>query len=544
MSGSTKSVISVQRKRSIFHRNHRKTPSSPAKLLLHPPRSASEGEFCDPRTRVDASPPVRVVDWWAEEQITPFVVNRRRSTVDHNTSAGSGSLRRGRPNALSSGLPSPAQRRSLDTTAPATVVSTTDFISPEKQAVVLKGASTVDTSPIRGPDELRLKRQESTLSVGSINQTEDELENAFIQWHDMEENEGRPPDLLLDLPEKRDTGGRSVSCSGAENKPEFSTKPSRGHASLASLDSGVDCQSAHSVNICTSSYSLAGLKYSELANQQPLADRVVIGGNSEPVVKLNFGENVTSEESSLMIPNTGLLESVIDCSFHSSEPEEDKLPKDLVKESVSTSVKDGSFVKEMTSVWDSKSKGSDRLKGNQSPYRFARSPLRNRNISPVTIPPVFSFSQELNDMQMNRSASQRRPQLPIGTGLVHAESVQQARRLLSQDGDEDTMPPSLFTAMAGHTPARSLLSSHHRSTLATESPPRYGTPKIKPSLLTPASMKPRKTARSVTHGPQKPVKRLQRNSPKSPHRAASVRVIRDKGRLSPLPSNLNNECQF
>lgn len=494
-------------------------------------------------------------DWESDASITPYVTNRRRSAVDPNSTCGSGTLRRGRPNTISCGLPSPSARRSLDTSAPAQVVSTAlrEFISPEKGAVVLKGASTVDTSPIRGPDgpHAALKRQESTFSVGSLSQTDFEQaehDKAFIwldyndQDEDEEENETTEDEnkqaadaisvAVLDKETEGAPFARSISCSSTSPKADEKAKGRPGHCpSIASLDSGIDCQSAASVVISSvnSLHCAQDVPTPQAEPQNDTSHQMVdtCDGHTDAPMKQNFD----------LVANVRALSS-----------DTDKAEASVPNPS------DSSFVKEMASNWDAMAGVPDGAKVRDSALRFARSPLgRLTNVSPISLPRCFA------DSRHNTSLSQRRPQLPISTDLVHANSVQEAKRRLSQYSEEDEPVTSSFcTAMAGHTPAR---SSHSMSLSAMVQPVSVGsffggapgkveykpeTPKIKPALLTPASMKQRKkSSRCAASGPLKPVKRLQRGSPKSPHKGnSSIRSLGEKGRLSPLPNHLQDEFQF
>lgn len=156
------------------------------------PSMGSQPDICDK----ESPPPRRVI---SDEHLDHRLHYKRRFSCESNTP---GSLKRGKPNTIKTGLPSPTRRRSIDRVTHDAAKHR--FLSPDRYStstVAEPVASTLDTSPILKTEEAcpvvlvieealyedeesggHLTRQTSKSSVVSIDQTHDQSHNqAFIQ---------------------------------------------------------------------------------------------------------------------------------------------------------------------------------------------------------------------------------------------------------------------------------------------------------------------------------------------------------------------------
>ena len=497
-------------------------------------------------------------------------------------------LRRGKPNTMRTGLPSPAKRRSMD---PSNVIDTKDFDDDEddddEENGHCPGLATVDTSPIQSdaglmahrnliedddlelvqplikshpkinvqeaedhPEEKKenvsavgLTRQSSTLSVMSV--TESDHDRAFI-------NES----MLAELDDTHQGPSPKNTDNDGFKMPAGVPKTSSSQGQNTSQNSSTSDTSASSV--CTVIYN---------GKPVPSVDRM---GQSKSDSQLSSAKSVESIDSGIGSEDGRLSMSLQSIESSSSgidneSPEFlqsvsfDRQPSvrgrpNLHLSSETQNILSRAGIKPEESQEDRKSR--DELKArHESPLRFPQSNMRTqRGVSPLKIPSIFAKADEeaakYREMgrKARRDSPQRKPILPIGTGLVNAGSVQNARiRLNGNEG------PSAETSSAGHTPKN--LGSKSALTIKENGEP--ATPKIKPMLLSTdvtkrvlAVVPPNSTdtpIRKLSRSPMKPVKRLQ-GSPKSPnprrYSNSPKKVLNKSGgkeRLSPLPKHLDDE---
>ena len=127
---------SESRKKGLFRR-HAKTPSSPGRLVTSV--TSDQGDWTiDDVTSMDR----------AEESVSDSQLDSTTGTRHHQRGySGDTSLRRGRPNTLKSGLPSPRHKR-LSVEQDAASKRCATFVSPVKCEMLDCGPGTFDTSPI------------------------------------------------------------------------------------------------------------------------------------------------------------------------------------------------------------------------------------------------------------------------------------------------------------------------------------------------------------------------------------------------------------
>ena len=297
------------RKKSLF-RKHRKTPSSPARLITPSGGKGSPTDSHMPLLQLDASP--------GGQEVPPTrpSTHERRYSAD-GTPVGGANLKRGRPNTLRTGLPSPSHRRSLDRQQQCNndreeedekycFVALDKYGSPQAPSAVEYVASTVDTSPIlkeagevggcmSGLEETELEashmmRQTSATSMVSLNVQESDHDRAFIHESMLsldEENDesssGEDESPVFKMPEIKSPcndsalRNRIIQKQGAEGlstRQEGTAQgasPGKPHThSVESLDSAIDCEGTAGLKKCPSLQSVesfdSGLSVSDPSN--------------------------------------------------------------------------------------------------------------------------------------------------------------------------------------------------------------------------------------------------------------------------------------
>ena len=556
----------------VLHR-HRKTPSSPARLVSG--LGAGHDAATDTTGR-DLSEMDGGVDMSRVDLLSGASWRVNRSTDSGTLST---SLRRGRPNTLGSGLPSPLRvaRRSLD----AAGRRDGRFASPEKCELLDCGPCAFDTSPIlrdapppvAAPDtpedgaamdvgDGSSTPRDAPVTPGDAPSTPSDAvagvqtlsghDEAFIHESMLTDTAPLPipdesPRSDADMPE----AVRQLSASSLDGLPvSLGSKPSassidsglpdsmRSKPSASSLDSGLpdsmyrkaSASSLDSLPISLDSKpsagSLDGLPESMCS--KPSASSLDSGLPDSMCSKpsassLDSGlpDSMCSKPSASSL-DSGLPDSM--CSKPSASSLDSGLPDSMCSKPSASSLDvlpDSMCSKPSASSLDSglpdslarsHSKHSvlscdsgvdcsvaDR---HPSPLRLPSSPLRRTGSqsSPLRVPGVFV-----------RSASQRRPHLPISTDMLRNDSVSAARCRLSRQGalrEGEARPPLRDRNTAGGGPGG----------VPT-------TPTIKPPLmvrkpLTEGGATPRPRPRNTL---LKPVKRLH-GSPHSPY----------SGRQSPL----------
>ena len=591
----------------------------------------------------------------------------RRHSHDGNRSVGNNrsGLRRGKPNTLRSGLPSPAKRRSLDTSnMPISV----------HQDMVL---STVDTSPIQKLDpmihhdenspmihldygsdddddddddetssslseddedehENRMHRQLSVTSVMSV--AESDHDRAFIHESilaDMTNISDEPYSEQKNCDGALAVGSREVptkatteasadineKATSDEFKKPIGLPVSSTSAKYGDKNDVSSLSEASDSSVCTVIYN--GKPITSTPRKEPMKAVLVVLGQSRSDSTLSrmdsIDSGIGSEDGKLSkscsLQSIGSLDSGMSFGKESSNPSCLEKPHTvplqrmlslqrgpgaepnlqitshmhhmlsragIVSESEG---KPGAKLNESACIQDEMdSLSPEELKESmeeinerhENPLRFTNSQSRRRGVSPIRIPTIFAKADQEAQKFRNLaktavcSSPKRKPNLPIGTGLVNAVSVQNARTKHMSgskqspsefDSSKQSTPPSdNICASAGHTPMYPLgvnISLKVKDTENIENKVAVSTPKIKPMLMTSdvtkrllAVVPPsnnetpvRRTARS----PIKPVKRLQ-GSPKSPNprrystSPAKVKNLPQHGeRWSPMPAHMAAE---
>ena len=503
-------------------------------------------------------------------------------------------LKRGKPNTMRSGLPSPAKRRSMDHTVTRDQYEDDGEEDDEVEVQKYGVLTTVDTSPIQSdaaalshrnliadeeePEleiikpvqkahsegdirdksecsgseddtELGMTRQSSTTSIMSV--TESDHDRAFINESLLNDLEPEPKQ------ENEDSDGFKMPIGVPRSVPLQPQNPS-----ILVNNSTSDTSDA---SICTVIYkgptgstgvdrNLLGQSKSDsqLGNAKSLES--IDSGIGSDDGRLSKSMSLQSMGSS----ETNQSEENLSSSFsgQSATRGREKLQLSLETEHMVSHAgvsaeeeHDGKSVKEIR-------------ERHESPLRFPQSQMRRqRGVSPIRIPTIFAKAdqeQYQKYREMGRAAirhSPRKPSLPIGTDLVNAVSVQNARSRLTNE-DSVLEPPS---SNAGHTPKRlgpkSALSVKDAENATQDVAPT--TPKIKPVLMkadvtkrvlaiVPPNPSEQTPARKHARSPIKPVKRLQ-GSPKSPNprrNSKSPRKVLNKSaeqRLSPLPKHIDTD---
>lgn len=518
---------SSQTKKSLFRRL-KKTPSSPARLVTsltieHPSLNATDTNSVtlqdDEMEMSYAGPNLSV-----QSEIVGGASRQRRHAVAADCSLNPASLRRGRPNTLTTGLPSPVKRRSIDTSS--LKHGHSPFVSPEKS----DNPSALDTSPILGVGALgtvghvsddddeedmferrSLERQSSkssvTSEVGFHTSTDSDHDRAFL--HESL--------LAVDEPHTSNEDEEDVLKDGTgkgENRPNTEEETElKYQKSIGSLDSGID----------GSSLSKTESLHSVLSADSGLGSR----------------ETSTchlAQSSDLSNLGSGHLKTKL-----ASQPQ-------------SEAVDNGRLQEDIKEVAARKA----------SPLRFACSTSRRRpGASPVRIPSIFVKAdaeiQKYRDKKASphllaMSTNKRTVHLPISTNLVRTVQLDGVRMKLALDenqGEHEVpqtpeCPRKMTQETAGHTPQCTRLASslqaveipddspaediknplHQSNSINISHKPPPGstassaTPIIKPMLGSShlASRRPKsvKPGSRANYSPVKPVKRLQVSSPHSP----------------------------
>ena len=625
------------RKKTFFKR-HRKTPSSPARLVTHMAAelqrekiamasrgsSASNVKHSDHELDGSFSNTELVSRLGSDLQLespgdndkTPVIGGKmHRSNLSLDSTATS--LRRGKPNTVKTGLPLEySKRRSLDI----------DSFPPGDDKEIDSIANTLDTSPIlkehQGSlfrdspreidvdtaatpisDDAHLIRQSSTSSImsrqlsktslTSINPLDSGLDQAFINESVLADmthvgeacdksplNETDVVDTEVDMDARysvkyscvevtvdpSDVGIHSDNTnSKINNKVDLLSQNS-----IDSLDSAVGSEvspadmykstSLHSLQSCDSGLSIQG-------GNGDIHQKLNIKSDSS-LVSARLKQQANSHNQKINMRASCDLNKMINVSSESA-------PK-MMNESI-LDLQSAAKVSSTLPQFDNDKEEIEKRR--ESPHRFCNSPIRRVPNSPVRIPTIFARAdqeavhyREIARVALGgttRTASIRRPKLPISTNLVRCDSVQRCKKSLRMPEydvhtPDGSAPP---TGSAGHTPARtnqrhgmkviefnspgltsqSMNDTMHRHTLCDSNVVNTSvldvipsTPRIKPQLLASDKSnlllsKSATLAVTVDTGryrtPVKPVKRLQ-NSPHSPH---SRRLSRSPRRLSTSP---------
>ena len=479
------------------------------------------------------------------DQVTPRM--HKRGFSEENTPSGSTCLRRGKPNTMKSGLPSPYHRRSID--------NSIDPSSMEREDLMECVPGAFDTSPIpKAPDSMEdmcegaiatpevlpangngIDRQTSVVSITSNMEVCDNLisehDQAFLNEsyicpdttnYEPDESPGSTtntecsPHCADGSLSNTSVLSRTVSASSSHSAVAESAAP-RGSAtytakaslrfshqrSVDSVDSAVDVSptecldtppdvtgrlqkagSTHSVRSCDSGVSLDDASHQAKGKLQ--AHRY----------------NVTSSAQSYDV--TGSSQSYDVTGSSQSTPTENDTPDQDLRQSIAD-LHNAAKVKN----------GVDKLETDpdryQSPLRFPNATSRKRgNASPVRIPTIFARAdreaEHFRDLARSvvrtpLRSSIRRPNLPISTALVRSSEVESAcnrlgctsasEALAKKSVEENNHTPEGEMGRddtIGHTPFRVLEdnSLHTRSVHRDRNNGQesvLSTPRIKPALL-------------------------------------------------------------
>ena len=594
------------------------TPSSPARLVTGVEDEEEEdGETADMATDsscsslmsgVSSNPSISSIRMQQPIQGVKSPATSSEISLDDHAKPGTSALnrsglRRGKPNTMRSGLPSPAKRRSMDQS---NITANTLVQSDEEE-------DSDDDDDTRHASQHIMQ---SALDTSPIQKVDDHIDRYHPQDDDddqeVEEEEEETMDISHSAEEEEESS--EVEEEADDNELEMALTRQTSTTSVTSTTEGDHDQAFIHESL------LADLEGSPKDKE----DEVDEEGFKKPMgipktsttqllssdhTKSMSGQGVSKSDSSL---NAAKSSESIDSGI---ESEDGKLSKSVSLQSIS-STDSGDNPKGLTSVSfkrqpsirarpnlqlssdtqnilaragiqpeeesDASNEAAKKecLERRQSSLRFPNSRSRKRGVSPVRIPTIFAkadqeAAQKYRDLATaavarphspNRS---RKPNLPIGTDLVNAKSVQNAKnRLMLPKVSDDQLTPTdqqIKSSKAGHTPMfvlgqKSSLSMRDRenSPETETSSATIATPKIKPMLMatdvtkrvlsvvppnSTASPAPRKTTRS----PIKPVKRLQ-GSPKSPNprnSKYSPGKAKNSGsgnteRLSPLPKHLSD----
>lgn len=459
--GSKDSILSVEslssKKRGGLLFRRRKTPSSPARLVTQLYQEMQQ-----------------------QQQESPVVPAREA----HQRSFSAQGLKRGQPNTIQSGLPSPAHRRSLDS------------------GHLTDAACALDTSPILRPDldgelgedERGLPRQTSRSSVSSGA----ELDHAFIQQES----------LLGDDSEERTEEEEVGDRLGMEDKEEVVER--------VEVEEGGKCEEEDGEKTESS------VDHLEEGSPEVKEAEEIEDGKEE-------AERTQTEASGLGSGHRAQSIESVDSGLGSS-----------VASSMSDLTHDHETTVPASKEEHQDEEGDDVAQRRASPLRFPNSTSRRRRVSPIRIPSIFvradaeAMLQQQQGRQPSptvvRTGSMRRPPLlPISTRLVRSVTLSES------DGGASTN--------AGHTP-RSILPNPPLQAAtplrdASNEAPQTG-PRLRPQLLASKDFVRLKSSASKgsCRSPVKSVKRLGgSSSPHSPRVRSPARLSR-KDRLSPLPNPL------
>ena len=178
---------SENRKKGLFRR-HAKTPSSPARLVTSVSNQSDWEMNGSHMTSMDR----------AEESISDSQLDHTSSRHHQRGYSGDTSLRRGRPNTIKSGLPSPRHKR-LSVEQDALKRGGSTFVSPVKCEMFDCGPDAFDTSPIASiaqdmvTSEDCLPPEGSTMSDTPLVDTEQHVNNVTMEIDESSSNVDQLP---------------------------------------------------------------------------------------------------------------------------------------------------------------------------------------------------------------------------------------------------------------------------------------------------------------------------------------------------------------
>ena len=604
---------SVNKKKGLFRR-HKKTPSSPARLL-NPAGSdlsltgsnTSELSVGDDESLAESCLECRALactennDGQCADDFTDCK-NCDHSTMDDSRrrSNGNTSLRRGKPNTVTSGLPpdryipSPDRsRRSYDGEAtgaglPIRQSSQREiFASPERRELCCDTVA-FDTSPIlkldtKNPasfdDDLAntsvasgsvgdrsISRELSTVSIVSMASDFDcaFLHESFADQADESHlNATVSTNNTSVLSKTDDSFKKPLSCKVPKttSTSDCTAVKSAEDGNLNKAASETDISKPSNIKADNETTPIKAAQ--SLDSVLPTRRGLKTTNNNDSVYIKNNNTLRTPRRHTvqvppiLQIPNLPISSDMQHMLVRAGMLEEDTRNKSLSsssRESVVNLLEQGKVstnVRQFTESLTEKLQDEELAKKHASPLRFPKA--RQRGSSPVRIPTIFALADsetaghyrnlasKNTSIDATGSTTKTKASLPISTSLLRSESVENAKQKLSGNEtvelDEDKKP---LKDSSNLDRIEGLDVTH--------------TPKIKANLL-PKDMgkrmprtlaftnTPRSFASSQRYrkSPMKPVKRLRGSpqSPKSPkHRKSPNGLNNRKHGLSPIPTHI------